>query len=140
MAPDSRPRVYGASKLKHARMWHGFRQNFPQVELVSRWIDWPADNTDMETLYREWMRRDLLRAEYLILYATRKNDVFKGATQEIGSAVFRELPLPIIICSPLNKPSMRAQLGQIVDTTLVHHTTTLAAAVQLVQVLHAAQN
>lgn len=90
-----RPRVYLASKLRHAPMWRDWKDILP-INVVSTWHDIEKlDENDHEACRINWHanRAQLLwRAEHLIVYA-EPEDHLNGTLVEIGLAASRPIPV-----------------------------------------------
>lgn len=93
-----RPRVYLASKLRHAQMWRDWKDILP-INVVSTWHDHAKlDETDSEACRINWQanRAQLLwRAEHLIVYA-EPQDVLNGTLVEIGIAASRPISIYLV--------------------------------------------
>jgi hypothetical protein len=98
-----RPKVYGASKIHHAKLWRTLR-NDPEwdfVDWTANWIDhpdleegqdpiWPSD----ETFRAAWIANinDVKIADFLLLYAGGEAGL-KGALIECGAAIGLGIPV-----------------------------------------------
>lgn len=86
-----RPRVYIASKLKHAPVWKEFRNTYKlEIDFTSRWFDIENTADQKATVDRDHYRevwdidyRDVRTADFCILYADQ-GEHLRGALVEAG--------------------------------------------------------
>lgn len=93
MSAAYRPKVYCASKLRHAALWRKLRdEEWPEIEITSRWID----HADKEESARaiDWAHywtmdiQDVQRSDFVLLFATLADvDELHGALVECGAAL-----------------------------------------------------
>lgn len=89
-----RPKVYFASKLRHAELWRLMRHNYSHLfEVTSRWID-IEDVMETERaagpsdFRRFWITdiQDIQRSDFVLVYQ-QADDILKGAIAEAGAAI-----------------------------------------------------
>lgn len=98
MSPMSvvRPRVYFASKLRHASMWREWKAAAVPLNVISTWHDHEKlDEHDRDACYVNWQhnRIQLIHSADLIIAYAERDDPLNGTLVEIGIAVARELPI-----------------------------------------------
>jgi nucleoside 2-deoxyribosyltransferase len=85
-----RPKVYTASKLKHASMWRDLRSIWSShVEFTARWPDLEDKLSDDECFAREFWRhdiQDIARADCVLVYA-EPGEHLRGALVEAGAGI-----------------------------------------------------
>lgn len=87
-----RPKVYTASKLHHATLWRLLRDNHPEIEFTSRWIEHEEEmeaNATPADFAHYWTMdaQDVERADFVLLYSGsryEKPDELRGALVEAG--------------------------------------------------------
>lgn len=83
-----KPKLYTASKVHRAPMWRALRNDYPDIEFTSTWINdeiTPLMEADANTCRRGWIKNveDAQRSSHLICYA-EKDDPLSGSLVEIG--------------------------------------------------------
>lgn len=84
-----RPKVYGASKLKHAPLWQGLRMTWQDIEWTARWPDLVGGVEDNDNFAREFWRhdvQDVMRSDCVLLYS-QPDDRLRGALVEAGVGI-----------------------------------------------------
>lgn len=83
------PSVYTASKLKHAKMWRGLREERPDIAFTARWPDIEGKVEDSaENAVAFWTHdiADVRRADAVLVYA-EADEHLRGALIEAGVAL-----------------------------------------------------
>lgn len=92
-----RPKVYTASKIRHAAMWRRYRDEFPKIDFTARWINIPdgvPDHSESTTFQNEEQRKlhwiqdvqDVRRSDWVLAYK-EPIDELHGTQFECGIAV-----------------------------------------------------
>ncbi len=122
-----RPRVYTASKTRHAQVWRDVRAA-GQVDVVSTWID-EAEQGQTANMAELWARclREVRSADALILYRPIRGEHLKGALVEAGIALGSHKPVYFVgdpeRYSFLNHPFVvrPASIAEAVNLILLAH-------------------
>jgi hypothetical protein len=79
------PKIYTASKCKHAAKWRDLRAS--GVNVISTWIDEaePGQSPDLQSLASRCVS-EAARADFVLLYC-EPGEVLKGALIEAGAAL-----------------------------------------------------
>src|SRR5689334_21817984 len=87
-----KPRIYVASKTKHAGKWLEFRDR--GYNIISTWIDeaGPGQSKSLSDLARRCIE-EAKSADVLIVYAEEGDTPLKGAYIEIGAALANNIPI-----------------------------------------------
>ena len=90
-----RPKVYTASKIRHAPIWRSAESHFPSIEFTARWINFPENTPDHHTTFwseeqkrLHWIQdvQDVQRSDFLLAYCEEGDEV-KGTLVEAGCAI-----------------------------------------------------
>lgn len=92
-----RPKIYTASKIRHAAMWRSARSHYPQLEFTARWIEVAEgvpDHSESTTFWNEeqqmlhWIQdvQDVQRSDWVLAYK-EPLDELHGTQFECGAAV-----------------------------------------------------
>lgn len=95
-----KPKVYTASKIRHAQIWRTASTLYPQIEFTARWISIAKGVPDhLDTTFWNdhdrmihWIQdvQDVQRSDYLLVFAERDTDddaQLKGSLIEAGVAL-----------------------------------------------------
>ena len=99
---STQPRVYIASKTKHAALWRSLRKT---MGFISTWIDeaGEGETSDFADLWRRCIE-EARTADALVAYH-EPGDVWKGAFVEIGAALAAGVPVYVIGDPPGSWPN-----------------------------------
>lgn len=91
-----KPRIYIASKIKHADLWIAFRESYPSVDFTCRWLDiepllegkTSLNYIDKNRAKEVWDIdfRDVRTADFCIVYA-EEGEHLKGGLVEAGMCI-----------------------------------------------------
>lgn len=92
---EEKPKIYIASKTKHAEMWKELRDHHG-YNIISTWIDeaGAGESADLSDLARRCIEEASF-ADRLILYCA-PDDVLKGALMEVGAALSAGVPVYVV--------------------------------------------
>jgi hypothetical protein len=99
--PNKDPRVYVASKVKHAPMWKHLRIH---MGIVSSWIDEAGEGQTAD--YFELSQRFLaeIKASDAVVLYCEPGDILKGALLECGAALAFGLPVYCVgVCPSISR-------------------------------------
>lgn len=82
-----RPRVHVASRSTYGQIWRSFRERYPEIRVLSTWIDesGPGETDDMADLWTRCI--DEARAADYLIALHIEGDTWKGAFVQIGAAL-----------------------------------------------------
>lgn len=83
------PKVYTASKLKHADLWKGLRLTWHDIDWTARWPDLVGGVEDNDSFAREFWRHDIqdvMRSDCVLVYA-EAGEHLRGALIEAGAGI-----------------------------------------------------
>lgn len=91
-----RPKVYTASKIRHALWWQQLAQCYPEIEFTARWIHQPPGPDHDSTFWSEeqktlhWIQdiQDVQRSDYVVGYCDIDDDAkLSGTIGEMVGAI-----------------------------------------------------
>lgn len=87
-----RPKVYTASKLRHAPLWKTLREEWPEIDFTARWVDHAEKEkaTTPTGFAHFWTMdiQDVQRSDFVLLLSTPADDgLLHGALVECGVAL-----------------------------------------------------
>lgn len=92
-----RLKVYTASKLKEGPRWVQLARDWPEIDIVARWpfshvsVDgepsWPGDCAAHGSIFWQHDHDDVARADVILAFAEKDEDVLRGALVEAGMAI-----------------------------------------------------
>jgi len=92
-------RIYTASKLSSAEVWHDIQKTWPEVFCHARWLKHTQLGTPDTAEYarRFWIEdeEDVRHADLLVLYG-KPNEHLRGALVEAGIALALKIPVAVI--------------------------------------------
>jgi nucleoside 2-deoxyribosyltransferase len=97
-----RPRIYCASKLRHAPVWRQWKTELHDtLDIVSTWHDNPnveVDEADSAKCYAGWHanRMEILHAADFMLVFGMKKEPLNGTLIEVGMAIAMNIPTYLV--------------------------------------------
>lgn len=86
-----RIKVYTASKLSEAPLWHKLRDEWPEIMFIARWpflhVGTIPDTPTFAKVFWEQDLKDVKAADVVMVYARAETDKLKGALVEAGAGL-----------------------------------------------------
>lgn len=83
-------RIYTASKLRHAPLWRGLIEEWPEIEFTARWpvkhVGTVPDDPSYARVFWEHDLEDVSKSDGVLLYA-EDSDKLRGGLVEAGMAI-----------------------------------------------------